>query len=138
MLLTFEPDKTFDVPEGTFLATLDKVCEKRKVTKEGVVPYARFLWRIDSLCTETKTAMAGKDYPPALHESSDLRLMLENWLGKEWIEQQQKSGKFDTDSLKERKATLVIRHIKNSSHKKPFRNVEQVLPVGTVLPQPTP
>jgi hypothetical protein len=66
--------------------------------------YARFLWRIDALCTESRIAMAGKNYPRTLHENSQLRLMLEHWLGKEWVEQQQKAGKIDFDSPRERKA----------------------------------
>jgi len=136
VILTFEPDKTFEIPEGTFSATLDEVREVRKPTSDGMSVFVRFLWRIESLSTESKIAMAAKNYAPVLHENSELRLMLEGWLGREWIEKQQKAGQVDFRSIEGHKADLVIRHIKNSSHKKPFRHVEAVLPPVRLAPIP--
>lgn len=136
MILAFEPDKTFDIPEGTFTATLDEVRELRKPTSEGAAVYIRFLWRLDALCSESRIAMAGKNYPTTLHENSELRLMLETWLGKEWVAEQQRAGRIDFKSIEGCKATLDIKLIKNSSHRKPFRNIELVLPPGAVA-QPT-
>jgi hypothetical protein len=49
------------------------------------------------------------------------------------VAEQKKAKRIDFNSIYGRKATLHIKLIKNSSHKKPFRNIELVLPLETAF-----
>lgn len=128
MTLTIEPAKRWDAPEGTFDATFYEIKEVNdKRTNKRMF---RMVWQIEDFTSPSEIMCAARNFEPTLACGSELRKALVSWLGEELMGQYIKSGQFDFDLLKERKARLEIVHLHNESYPRPFVMIESILPPG--------
>src|SRR4051812_21724810 len=68
---------------------------------------------------------------PCETQASLLRIYLETWLGPE-VFKENAGGQFDLQSLVGRPAEVVLVHICNESHPKPFVDIQGIYPPGTL------
>lgn len=122
---------TFECPDGQYTATVYSVKPKTKISKKGPIELLRIVYQIDERSDNSLITLVGRDFIPSLELGSQLRDFIALWLGDDYIQAHRKNGSFDLDSLRDRKADLVIRNIQNEKFPKPFVSVVAAYPQGT-------
>lgn len=123
-------DETYDLPEGRFKARLVKVRPHTKQSSRGSANIVRLLFEVDVPSLRNKTAMAGRNFNLDLRRQSDLRGFLEAWRGAELFATSDEQ--LDLEQLVDAPAEVVLRHIKNPSHQRPYVLVESIYPPGAL------
>ena len=123
-------DETYDLPEGRYRARLVKVRPHTKQTSRGSTQLVRMLFEVDIPSLRNKTAMAGRNFTLDLRRQSDLRGFLEAWRGVELFATSDEQ--LDLEQLVNEPAEVVLRHIKNPSHPRPYVLVESIHPPGSL------
>lgn len=123
-------DETYDLPEGRFKARLVKVRPHTKQSGKGSTQLVRLLFEVDVPSLRNKTAMAGRNFIIDLRRQSDLRGFLEAWRGPELFATADEQ--LDLEQLVDAPAEVVLRHIKNPSHPRPYVLVESIHPPGAL------
>lgn len=123
-------DETYDLPEGRYRARLVKVRPHTKQSSRGSTSIVRLLFEVDVPSLQNKTAMAGRNFIIDLRRQSDLRGFLEAWRGAELFANP--SQPLDLELLVDAPAEVVLRHIKNPSHPRPYVLIESIHPPGAL------
>ena len=122
---------SFHAPEGAHRATLLSVGEPKRGS-DSCDNEVRLVWELQTVDRHW-TFHAGKTY--CLDDNSiELIADLESLLGEEMHLLQDESGQLDLDLLIGRQADLILVHINNSKHDKPYVYIKGVCPPGTHLP----
>ena len=132
MKLTIPIEKSFDCPEGIFSGTFVEHKLTTKPTETGLQDCARLVFQVDELSTDDKLVLVGKNFFPSLKKGSKLRQMLDFWLGAEFVPEHKQGNQLDFDLLNGRKADLVVKHIDNEGHPKPYVFLEGFFPPGSI------
>ena len=132
MQIKLPTDKSFDCPEGIHTGEFYEHRPTTKPTQNGIETYLRLVFQVEAQSSETKLVLVGRNFVPTLHQGSDLRLMLDSWLGEDFLETHAFDSKFDFEILNGRKADLVVKHIQNEGHRKPYVYLEGVFPPGSI------
>jgi len=132
MTITLPINKSFDCPEGIHAAEFYEHRATSRMTQTGLESYIRLVFQVEDQSSETKIVLVGRNFIPTLHQGSDLRVMLDSWLGEDFLQTNAHSGKFDFNTLNGRKADLVVKHIDNEGHSKPYVYLEGVFPPGSI------
>ena len=123
-------DETYDLPEGRYRARLVKVRPHTKQSSRGSTNVVRLLFEVDVPSLRNKTAMAGRNFNLDLRRQTDLRGFLEAWRGAELFATSDEQ--LDLEQLVDAPAEVVLRHIKNPSHQRPYVLVESIHPPGAL------
>jgi len=118
---------SFQVPEGAYRAILREVAELNGKST-GCAKQLRFKWEILDPQWDYR---AGKNY--CLDSNNGLSEDLENWLGSELETLKSPNGKLDPEKLIGREADVLIAHIHNESHNKPYVYMKAIYPPGTFI-----
>ena len=132
-VLDIPRETSFDCPEGSYSATLSEVRDKPTLTTTGLATYVRLLFEVITPESRKKMMMAGKNFDPKMEKdkASLLRIYLETWLGPE-VFKENAGGQFDLQSLVGRPAEVVLVHICNEKHPKPFVDIQAIHPPGAL------
>jgi|SRR5579872_1374448 len=110
----------FHCPEGDHLGTCLDFSYITKQTQEGVQDFIRARFNIPALSNEREIMVVGRNFVPSMAKGSQLRTVLECWLGAEFIKEHSRKGSFAFDQLRGVKALVTVQHISNEGHSKPF------------------
>ena len=115
--------RSFNCPEGNFRGRLfeAKTVQDRDST-DGKI---RLLFETDVPGMNQFQMMTRKDFPPDLKAGSPLRRFMEQWLGKEFINNQ---DEVDFDQLKGAEADLSVVHFHNEGHTNPYCDIKAYPP----------
>ena len=105
-----EPKLNWEIPRGTYTATLESIHNKTRTHKGATISQIRLLFRIDALSDEYVTAMVGKSFDIDPSPGSELRNFLDGWLGAAAVESSRQGNRLDLEGLREKQVDLVIRH----------------------------
>ncbi|RMF09214.1 MAG: hypothetical protein D6763_08225 [Alphaproteobacteria bacterium] len=127
LIVQLNHKQTFHIPEGTYLAELDSVHTKQR---QGI-PYVRFVFRIFIPGLDPSVhAKAASEMPLQYGPESFLFKYLHWWFGEE--ELRSFGNQLDLQSLKGRKADVVLTHFKQEGYSQPYVNVNKVGPPGSM------
>jgi hypothetical protein len=131
IIVTIPFEYSYDCPEGQFRSVVHEVRELEKLTPEGSQRIIRFVFAPDLPRLGNKIILAGKNFMPSMELHSPLRLNLQQWLGKEFLDLP--SGqKLNLKSLVGRAADIRTVHIRNAKHSKPYVDIAGIYPPGTL------
>lgn len=122
-------DETYDLPQGRYRARLVKVRPETKLSHRGPTHLIRLLFEVQIPSLKNRIPMAGRNFTLDLRRQSDLRGFLEAWKGAELFVDGADS--FDFEQLVGGEADIVLRHITNANHPRPYVLVESIHPPGT-------
>jgi hypothetical protein len=132
MKLTIPIEKSFDCPEGIFSGTFVEHRLTSKATQTSQQNFARLVFQVEEQSTDDKLVLVAKNFVPSLKKGSNLRQMLDFWLGEEFVEAHKQDNQLDFDPLNGRKADLVVKHIVNKEYLKPYVQLESVYPANSI------
>lgn len=122
-------DETYDLPQGRYRARLVKVRPETKLSHRGPTHLIRLLFEVQIPSLKNRIPMAGRNFPFDLGRKSDLRGFLEAWKGAELFANG--ADCFDFEALVCGEADIVLRHVTNANHRRPYVLVESIHPPGT-------
>jgi len=131
IILQIPPEYCFDCPEGNFKSILHEVRYHEKLTRDGPQILIRMIFCPDLARFENKVIVAAKNFIPSIEPHSQLRIQLEQWLGKEFFDRRQ-GVKIDLKSLEGRAADIKTIHIRKESYRKAFVTIQGIYPPGTL------
>ena len=119
--------ESFDLPEGTFKATIDDIRYTTKQKAKGAADWLRFVFRVDVPGINRFAAKAGRNFEINLHPGSDLRNFLTSLLGDkfftDWAEEV-----FEFESLIGMGCEIDLVHRQGKTYAKPFVMVANIRP----------
>ena len=132
MQIVVPQEISFVCPEGTLSATFYHAKEISKMTKRGEEKLVRLLFQPDTLSTEARITLVGRNFVPSLARGSELRTFLDLWLGSDFVNEHKQRGTFDFAAVQDRAADLVVKHINNEGYNQPFVYLAAAYPPGTL------
>ena len=127
-------EQSFDCPEGNHKATFYQVRHVEKQKEGRVESYIRLLFKVDDLSNENQIVLVGRNFIPSLEAASDLRIFIDSWLGKDYIEKHKAAnGAFMMRSLENLPALIVVNHIENEGYAMPYVYLVAAYPPGTEI-----
>jgi hypothetical protein len=136
-------DDIYDLPEGRYRAVLSSVRTQTKPTTSRPVEQIRLLFAVNIPSLKHKNPKAGRTFNFDLKRGSELRVVVESWLGADWFN---RNTTVDFEALVGRAADLNLIHRHNDGYDRPYVFIEAIHPAGslklteqpTASPAPTP
>ena len=122
--------KTFDLPAGTYHATLTQYKPMTKQTKKGPVEWVRLLFEVTIPEMANQIPCAGRNFPLDLNAGSDLRNFLEVWLGEDFFKAKS-NQELDFDTLIGKEGDIQLSHYLGDDNSKPFVSIDNVFPLNS-------
>ena len=130
MICNIPKEDTYDLPEGRYNAVLASVRIKPDPkTNRSDQQQIRLLFNVSIPSMKRKNPMAGRSFSLDLKKGSDLRNLIESWMGTEWFDS---NTTVDFERLIGRSADLTLTHHHNDGYNRPFVNIESIHPVGSL------
>lgn len=124
MRIIIPKQMNWNLPEGRFNARLTEISSKFDRGEE----YARFTFEVDVPSLDKFQNLAAKNYKVDMRFGGQLRNVLEDMQGAEWINN--RSGEeLDLKTLIGQNVVLDLRHYHKHSHAHPFVDIIKVHPL---------
>ena len=130
--------KTFDLPAGTYQATLTQIKATTKQARKGPQEWVRLIFDVEipEMCNQLPCA--GRNFVFDLNPGSDLRNFLEVWLGSDYFKARSNQD-FDIETLVGLRGDIKLSHYLGGDNSKPFVNIDNVFPIDSLrLTEPKP
>ena len=131
IILNVPRETTFELPEGNYAATIDRMRKFMKQTKHGAQEWVRVLFDVDIPSRSKFINMAGRSFESDLNEGSDLRNFLTDLLGRKYF-QDQSGCVIDLESLVGARCELELIHFSNGKYEHPMVMVNRCVKPGTL------
>ena len=123
--------KTFDLPAGNYRATLAQVRPMTKQSKKGAQEWIRLVFNVRIPSMPDQIPCAGRNFVLDLNPGSDLRNLLEVWLGMEFFKAKSNQD-LDFDTLIGKEGDICLSHYRGDDFEKPLVIIDNVYPPGTL------
>ena len=130
---TIPPEKTFDLPEGTYSAGISSVRQFIKQAGSGPQDWVRFLFEVKAPgLSDRFNAMAGRSFKLDLNPGSELRNWLTGLLGRAFFKD--RSGQeISLDSLVGVECQIELVHVHDPRYEKPLVVVANLWPERPIV-----
>ena len=131
MELEIPLERTFHCPEGSFRATFKGARTHHRFRDGKIEELIRLTFEVDVPSIRNKTVTVARNFPPSMAQGTQLRSMLESWLGGEFF--QQNAGKnINLDDQMDRPAEIMVEHCRNEHFEDPYCNLIGIYAPGTL------
>ena len=122
--------KTFDLPAGIYAATLTQIKPITKQTKKGTQEWVRLIYEVQVPEMANQIPCAGRNLLLDLNPGSDLRNLLEVWLGQDFFNAKSNQD-FDFDTLIGKQGDIQLSHYLGGDNEKPFVSIDNIFPLNS-------
>jgi hypothetical protein len=131
MEITIPLERTFHCPEGTFKAVFKGARTQRRFKDERFEENIRLTFEVEVPSIRNKIVTVARNFPPSMAQGTQLRSMLESWLGREFF-QENAGKKINLDDHIDKEAEIVVEHCRNEHFSNPYCNLAGIFPPGTM------
>ena len=104
---------------------------QRKWKNDKFEEQIRLTFDVDVSSIRNKIVTVARSFPSCIASGTQLRSMLESWLGKEFFKENA-GKKINLNDHIDREAEIIVEHCRNENFENPYCNLVGIFPPGTL------